>query len=105
MKSIRTKYIMLNSSIAFVIACILVMTLHEFGHFFASILVNAKGVSIHHNYVNYIEEGLSQGQKIFIKAAGPIISLLIGLMFHFICHKDKARGISFLLKLYFCSFG
>lgn len=105
MKSIGTKYIILNSTIAFIIACILVMTLHEFGHFFASILVNAKGISIHHNYVNYIEVGLSQGQKIFIKAAGPIISLLIGLIFHFICYKDKARDISFLLKLYFCSFG
>jgi hypothetical protein len=105
MKSTGTKYIILNSTVAFVIACILVMTLHEFGHFFASILVYAKGVSIHHNYVNYIEEGLSQGQNIFIKAAGPIISLLTGLIFHFICFRDKPRGISFLLKLYFCSFG
>jgi hypothetical protein len=105
MKSIGTKYIILNSTIAFIIASILAMTLHEFGHFFASILVNAKGVSIHHNYVNNIDEGLSQGQIIFIKAAGPIISLLIGLVFHFICSKDKVRGIYFLLKLYFCSFG
>ena len=105
MKSIGTKYIILNSTIAFIIASILAMTLHEFGHFSASILVNAKGVSIHHNYVNKIDEGLSQGQIIFIKAAGPIISLLIGLVFHFICSKDKVRGIYFLLKLYFCSFG
>jgi len=105
LKSIGTKYIILNSAIAFIIACILVMTLHEFGHFFASIFVNAKGVSIHHNYVNYVEGDLSKGQAIFIKAAGPVISLLIGLIFHLLCYKDKARDIFFLLKLYFCSFG
>ncbi len=105
MKSTGTKYIILNSTIAFIIACISGMTLHEFGHFFASILVNAKGVSIHHNYVNNIDEGLLPGQIIFIKAAGPIISLLIGLVFHFICYKDKVRGIFFLLKLYFSAFG
>ncbi len=105
MKSVATKYIILNSTIAFSIACILAMTLHESGHFFAAIIVNAKGISIHHNYVNYTDKGLSKGQMIFIKAAGPIISLLIGLIFHFICSRDKARGISFLLKLYFCSFG
>jgi hypothetical protein len=104
-KSTGTKYIILNSTNAFIIACILAMTLHEFGHFFASLLVKAKGVSIHHNYVNNIDEGLSPGQLIFIRAAGPIVSLLIGLVFHFICYKDKARGISFLLKLYFSSFG
>jgi hypothetical protein len=105
MKSTVTKYIILNSTIAFVIASILAMTLHEFGHFFASILVNAKGISIHHNYVNNIDEGLSQPQLIFIRAAGPIISLLIGLVFHFICYKAKARNMFFLLKLYFSAFG
>jgi hypothetical protein len=81
------------------------MTLHEFGHFSASLLVNAKGVSIHHNYVNNSDLGLLQGQIIFIKVAGPIVSLLIGVVFHFICYKDKVRDMSFLLKLYFCSFG
>ena len=105
MKSIATKYIILNSTVSFIVSCILVMRLHEFGHFFASILLNAKRISIHHNYVNYIDEGLSQGQIIFINAAGPIISLLIGIASHFICYKDKVRGISFLLKLYFCAFG
>jgi hypothetical protein len=105
MKSIGTKYITLNSAIAFTIACILTMTLHEFGHFFASIFVNAKGVSIHHNYVNNIDEGLSAGQLIFIRAAGPVVSLLIGLVFHFICYKDKVRNLFFLLKLYISAFG
>ena len=43
-------YIIINSSILFIIASTLEMTLHEFGHFFASILVHAQGISIHHNY-------------------------------------------------------
>ena len=45
--------ITVNSLILFVIASTLVMTLHEFGHFFASILVHAKQISIHHNYTQH----------------------------------------------------
>ena len=46
------------------------MTLHEFGHFFASILVHAPQISTHHNYTSNEEEGLSiLANDPFIKGA------------------------------------
>ena len=99
------KNIAINSSILFVITSTLVMTLHEFGHFFTSILVHAKQISIHHNYTSYIDEGLSLKSTLLIKATGPLISLIIGLVFHFICSRQIKRNFLFLFHLYMSSFG
>ena len=89
----------------FVIASTLTMTLHEFGHFFASILVHAQQISIHHNYTSNSGFGLSARSTIIIKATGPIISLIIGLLFHFICSRQVKRNILFLFKAYMSIFG
>jgi len=105
MQSPNLKYVILNSTILFIIACILEMTLHEFGHYFASIIVHAKGISIHHNYTSNIDEGLSLKNILFIKGAGPLASLIIGIVFHFACSEQKSRNPGFLFKLYMASFG
>ncbi len=102
---IRQKHIIINSSILFVVASTLAMTLHEFGHFFASIIVQAKGISIHHNYVSNIDAGLSRQSILFIKSAGPFVSLAIGMLFHFICTLQTKRNTLFLFNLYMSSFG
>lgn len=81
------------------------MTLHEFGHYFASILVHAKGISIHHNYVSNIDEGLPLKSILLIKGAGPLVSLVIGICFHFICSEQKKRSVVFLFFLYMAAFG
>ena len=94
-----------NSLILFVIASTLVMTLHEFGHFFASILVHAKQISIHHNYTSNVDEGLSLKSTLFIKATGPLVSLIIGVAFQFICSRQLRRSFLFLFNLYMSAFG
>jgi hypothetical protein len=101
----KLKYVILNSTILFIVTCILEMTLHEFGHYFASIMVHAQAISIHHNYVYNKDEGLPLKSILFIKGAGPAVSLLIGLVFHFICSIQKKRNFSFLFNLYMAALG
>ncbi len=76
------------------------MTLHELGHFFTSLLVHAQHISIHHNYTSSSGEGLSVLNNIFIKGAGPIVSLAIGTIFHFICSRQVQRNALFLFNVY-----
>jgi hypothetical protein len=95
----------LNSTILFIVASVLQMTLHEFGHYFASVIVHAKGVSIHHNYTSNIDEGLPLKSILIIKGAGPLVSLMIGILFNLACRVQKRRDLSFLFKLYMASFG
>jgi hypothetical protein len=102
---LKLKYVLLNSTILFIVTCILEMTLHEFGHYFASIIVNAKGISIHHNYVANVDEGLPLTSILFIKGAGPLVSLMIGMVFHLVCSKQKKRNVVFLFNLYMAAFG
>ena len=99
------KNITINSLILFVIASTLVMTLHEFGHFFASILVHAKQISIHHNYTSNVDEGLSLKSTLLIKATGPLVSLIIGVAFQFICSSQTKRNLLFLFNLFMSAFG
>ncbi|HWW41640.1 hypothetical protein [Pedobacter sp.] len=99
------KYVIINSTILFIVACILEMTLHEFGHYFASIIVHAKGISIHHNYVSNMDEGLPLKSILFIKGAGPFVSLMIGIVFHLFCSTQKKRNVGFLFNLYMTAFG
>jgi hypothetical protein len=99
------KNIVINSTMLFVIASILVMTLHEFGHFFTSILVHAQQISIHHNYTSNSSIGISTIRSIIIKISGPLISLIIGVLFHFICSRQEKRNILFLFMTYMSIFG
>lgn len=101
----KQNQIIINSTILFVITSTLVMTLHEFGHFLASIIAHSKDISIHHNYVSNNNDGLSLLSVIFIKGAGPFISLVIGMIFHFICSKQTKRNLLFLFNLYMSAFG
>ena len=105
MGTLKLKYVIFNSTILFIVTCILQMTLHEFGHYFASILVHAKGISIHHNYVSNVDEGLPLKSILFIKGAGPLVSLMIGIVFHLVCSVHKKRNVAFLFKLYMAVFG
>ena len=99
------KYVILNSSLLFIIATILEMTLHECGHFVTAFYLQAQNLSLHHNYVDYAEDNLNTNYKIAIAAAGPIVSLLIGMLFHFICSKQTNRNLLFLFNLYMAIFG
>ncbi len=103
MKNFRN--IIINSSILFVCASVLQMTLHELGHFAAAILIHAKNVTLHHNYVSTETADMSLSGAIFYAAAGPLVSLLIGVCFHLVCSLQKKRDMLFLFNLYLAVFG
>ena len=67
------RYIIMNSSLLFITAQIIEMTLHEFGHFIAAMVVHAQQIVIHHNYTTNISDGLLPEKFIWIKAAGPFV--------------------------------
>ena len=99
------KYIILNSTILFVIASIIEMTIHECGHYIAAVLMHASQISLHHNYVHYSELNLNLYQNIFISGAGPLFSLFIGIIFHLICSSHSKRSLQFLFYMYMSIFG
>ncbi|MDB5225959.1 MAG: hypothetical protein JWN78_152 [Bacteroidota bacterium] len=99
------RFVIINSSLLFVIATILEMTLHECAHFIAAWQLHAANLSLHHNYVNYGDENLTTSKRIIIASAGPFISLLIGIAFQFICSRMQPRNLFFLFNLYMSVFG
>ncbi|MCX6256736.1 MAG: hypothetical protein NTW49_02375 [Bacteroidia bacterium] len=98
-------YLIINSTILFVIASIAEMTLHECGHYLAGILVHVKENILYHNYVSNNTDELSISKIIFIKAAGPAVSLFIGVFFHIICFFQRKKNLLFLFNLYMSAFG
>lgn len=97
--------IIINSSLLFIIAFLWQTTLHELGHFTAAILLHAKDVTLYHNYAVYNSNGLSMSNLLAIVSAGPLFSLFIGVLFHFLCSRYKKRNSAFLFLLYMSSFG
>ncbi len=101
----KYKYVILNSTLLFMVATILEMTLHECGHFIMAILVHASGVSLHHNYVSDNDDSVSLASNLLVKGMGPAVSLLIGIIFHIVCKKYSGRNLLFLFFLYMSVFG
>ncbi len=88
------RYVVINSAILFVIASILEMTLHEFGHFFTAILVHAQGISVHHNYVSH-SDLLNLPVPTSLSLIAPICSpLSVMFGFHNAMVRDYPAGKS-----------
>lgn len=94
----------INSALLFVITFILGTILHEAGHFAAAILVGAEHVSLHHNFVDE-QNGLSVNQLITIGAAGPLVSLALGVLFTLIFIRQSNRNLFFLFNVYMAFLG
>lgn len=97
--------LIINSTLLFVIASTLEMTLHELGHFIAGHLVDGKDITLYHNYVSDNSDDLTMNEVLFVKAAGPLVSLFIGIIFQLICAKLSNRNLTFLFYLYMSVFG
>ena len=97
--------IIINSTMLFVIATLWQQTLHELGHFVAAIVLHSEDVTLYHNSVEHDPSAISMASRLVIASAGPLISLLSGLLFHFACAGYKQRNILFLFMLFMSSFG
>jgi hypothetical protein len=97
--------IIINSTLAFVTAFSWHQILHELGHFVSAILFYAENVILYHDYVEYDPSALQMTDRIIVAAAGPLVSLFTGLLFHFICSKYNKRNVLFLVFLFMSAFG
>ena len=70
------------------------------GHFFTSLLVHAQHISIHHNYTSSSSEDFQDQVMYLLKVLGPIVSLTIGIIFHFICSRQVQHNALFLFNVY-----
>src|SRR5258705_13880450 len=98
------KTLILNSTLLFSIATVATMTLHEGGHFMAAVFFHAKEVALYHNYTAYKIEELSGTAQIITVAAGPLFSLVLGIVFNILCSLYSKRNLFFLFLLYMSAF-
>ncbi len=96
--------ILINSTLAFVSAFIMTTFVHEFGHFLSYEFLGAHP-TLFHNYVQTQTQSLSIPAKIISAMAGPVISLIQGLVFGRIAATRKGNGISRLFVLWFSLLG
>lgn len=102
---INKRNLIINSALLFVIAFLWHTTLHELGHAVTAFLNRASDVALFHNYASYNTTGLTDSSLMLIVAAGPLVSLITGIVFHLICAIYKERNALFLFLLYMSSFG
>lgn len=103
MKS-ASKYLFINSLLAFVAAFLLTTFIHESGHFISYLVFDAQPV-LYHNYVATAGIELSVTARVISAMAGPVISLLQGIFFLALLSKRKQATASNLLFLWMCFLG
>src|SRR5690606_33261629 len=98
-------HVTINSAVLYALAFLLTTILHELGHAFTGALLGSEPV-LHHNFVEHRSTGhLSSGQEIAIALAGPLTSLLQGLIIGFVFLKSKQRSLTELFLLWLAVLG
>lgn len=98
-------YVFLNSTILFIIANILETLLHEFGHYFTALAVGIPNVTIYHNYTLFDNSSVSELNRLLVSSAGPLVSLLIGIIFQWACKGRTKKDLVFMFQNYLSIFG
>ena len=97
---LKNKYLGINSVLIALSSSIIATILHEFGHYVVAIYLNLNP-ELHHNYVMPLIE-VSQKSQVLMAAAGPLFSLMIGILALY----ASIKWIKFsLLKLFFLWLG
>lgn len=99
----KYKYIFINSLLAFVSAFVFTTLLHESAHFISYYMFGAHPV-LHHNYVQVPDQNLSLYVKIISAMAGPVVSLLQGIIFGIIIRRP-GNNEKYLLFLWLSLLG
>lgn len=92
------KFTVINGILIYATTALMTLIIHEAGHFIAEILWGFKAI-MHNNYGSY--SGIATDtQKIIIAAAGPIVSLIQGLILYNVSCKVVNKGIFSLFTLW-----
>lgn len=98
---ITNKALAINSILIVISVTLIVTIIHEFGHYIVALYFRFKP-SLHHNYVNYDETIGTDTQNTIVAAAGPLISLIQGIIGLIVATKIKKPS---LFKLFMQWFG
>jgi membrane-associated protease RseP (regulator of RpoE activity) len=101
-KSLRN--VLINSTMAFVSAFIVTTFIHEFGHYLSYSLSGANP-TIFHNYVQADDQQISINAKIISALAGPVISLLQGIVLGIVVSKKRKNTAIYLFYLWLSILG
>lgn len=93
------RILLLNGTMLFCIANFFTTTLHELAHFVMAHVLHAGSILLYHNAVQYDSSVIPISSHIMIAAAGPVFSLLLGMLFHFICKKYNVRNFFFFFSV------
>jgi hypothetical protein len=94
------KYGLVINSIAMIIVTGLLTTiLHELAHFIPAYFFGFQP-ELHHNFVNYDDTNLPADKIAIVAAAGPIVSLILGLIFLAVSKQTKSKGFFSLFMLW-----
>lgn len=98
--------ITLNSTLLYALAFMLSTCCHELAHAIAGLWFES-GPILHHNYVEHTNDVvlLNTIEKVFIALAGPLVSLLLGLLSGIIFLQSSKRRLQELFLLWFAIIG
>src|SRR5690606_10247914 len=97
--------IAINSAVLYIIAFLATTMIHELGHAITGKFLGSDPV-LYHNYVAHLSpDNISTTQGVVIALAGPILSLLQGLLATMAYLKAKMQGFKTLFLLWFAVLG
>jgi len=97
--------IIINSTVLYVITFLLTTIIHEFGHAIVGV-INCSQPILYHNYVEHLAiNQLSILQKVSISLAGPIFSLIQGILAALLFLKIRKQSLFKLFLLWFSILG
>lgn len=88
-----------NSCLIIVLTGVVTVILHELGHFVPAYFYGLEP-ELHHNFVFYDDAIVSPTAQAIIAAAGPVVSLILGIVFLFVSKRKKTKGLFSLLTLW-----
>ena len=97
--------IILNSAVLYILAFLLTTIIHELSHAFFGLLNNSDPI-LYHNAVHHLSTDLlSIKQQLIIALAGPVASLLQGIIIGIVFLKTRKQGLLSLFLLWFSVLG
>ena len=97
--------ITINSAVLYILAFLLTTILHELAHAIIGLLNHSDPV-LYHNAVHHLStDSLSISQKVLIALAGPVASLVQGVIIGIIYLKSQKQGLIRLFLLWFSVLG
>lgn len=98
------RILFINSSLAFVSAFIITTVIHESGHFILYFIFGAQPV-LHHNFVQTLNNSINSNAIIISALAGPVISLVQGIILGTYLVRKPGNSDRYLLLLWMCLLG